>query len=549
MSTSAALYVNGADVTAHSEWDCTWEERADGSPGTLTATIQDRLNSAVYGVAARDHVRLQLGTGWILFDGEVTGSALDLPVGMPWGRWRITASDWNTVPDLRLVGVPDGRTWVSDDYGVTYQDVDPWAGSLNGDSDTVRALYLNYARSPGSVVLGTGSYAFGTTAYVGTYIAGGLLDSTGSNPLLTWPTHTTMRNALDDVRTLAPVAVHHWIDPDGQVHWQAFPDPVIVSGGGLRPFTDGLLSMVMPQAEPGLGGAAPASLTASSPAPFGTPPSIGFRALSFTFDGAYMPEQAYVVGDTDYVYTGPVTQAVPQGTGWGASSFDTADWTRRQVAVEARASSVSERVAVGSATTRYGSRARIKITATVGGRLDEGPVIDGWRCGQSVTITDPRLPSGLNGLAWPVQRVQGKLVKGRSETRLYTLECGDAPIGSFFRKYRQEPRKRDLTKTAKKPAYYWEVYFQQVSGLGLAHAQTLVLQLCDSAKKPVQVNAVPGVLTLAVTDSTGAAVASNASLVPASVTTNSNGQATTVFTTDSAQAGLTYTVTCSTPPQ
>ena len=542
MTTTAALLINGTDVTGSTEWDCTWEERADGSPGTLTATIQDRTNTALYGVTKRDHCRLQLSTGFVLWDGEITGATLDLPVGMPWGRWKITASDWNTIPDLRLVGVPNGGTWLSIDGGVTFQVVDPSASNGSTDATTVAQLFGAYVSAPGGVT------AFNTTAYVGTYIANSLLNfPVTGDPVLTWPTHTTLKQSLDDLRSMAGTAIYMWIDPEGYVHWQVFPDPVLVSGGALVPFTDGLLSTMLPQSIGSLSGSAPAALVDSSPNPFGTPPTIGCRALSFTFDGTYMPEQAYIVGDTDYLYNGGAV--IAQGTGWGAAAFDVADTSKRQVAIEARATSVADRIAVAAAMTKYAKRARIKISATHGGRLDEGPVIDGWRCGQTVTITDARLPAGLNGLAWPIQRVSGKLVKGRSETRLYTVEAGDAPIGSFFRKFRQEPKARDLTKTAKKPAYSWEIYFQQVSGLGLAQAQTLVLQLVDSAKKPLQANGIPGSLTLTVTDSTGATVTSDASLSPTSVSSNSDGQATTLFTTDSTQAGLSYKVACDTPPQ
>lgn len=503
---TAVLLVDGADVTGATEWSMTWEERADGSPGTFSAVVQNRSPSDyLIGVNQRDHVSLALSpSGFPLYDGEVTTSLLDLPVGQI-GRWKLQGTDWNTIPDLRLVGVPNGTMWLSTDGGATFQAVDPLAQNSADDASTVARLFGGYAIRPPGV-------AFNTSAYVTSYVPNNVLnDPLTGQPLLQW-SHTTLRSALDDLRSLGSAPIYAWIDPAGFVHWKQQAD---------------------------MTGPAPADITDDHPDGVST---IGCRALSFGFDGTYMPQQVWVNGTTDCIYNGGLS--VAQGTGWGDGPFASADPAKRQISVDARSVNVTQREAVGAAYTQYNDRARVKISVTIGGRLDEGPVIDGWRCGQLVKITDARLPSSLNGQSWPIMRVQGSLRTGQPTTRIYTLECGDAPLGRFYASYRSGPK----TLTAPKlPAYTWEIYFQNTSP-GLGNTQTLVLQLMDSSKKAVRAQAIPGNLTLTVTKA-GSPVTSDAVLTPLSVTSNADGQAAVSFTTDSTQDGLTYTVECATPPQ
>jgi hypothetical protein len=292
-----------------------------------------------------------------------------------------------------------------------------------------------------------------------------------------------------------------------------------------------------------LGGSAPAILT--DIAPDGVT-SIGCRSLSFSFDATYMPEQVWVNGTTDYIYN--YGAGIAQGTGFGDAPFEAGDPTLRQISVDAQSASVAQRLAVGAAYKHFGKRARIKITATFGGRLDEGPghdsVIDGWRCGQTVPIIDSRLPAVLNGLTWTIHRVAGKLVVGNPTTRLYTVECGDAAIGRFYAKYRTQPK---TIGAPRKPAYTHEIYFQNLSPLP-GEAQTLVSQMLDSSKKPVRASGIPVDWTLVVTLG-GVVHASDASLSPTSTITNADGQTAIIFTADSTTAGLKYVVTAATPAQ
>ena len=505
------LLINGVDVTGDSEWSMTWEERADGSPGQFSAVVQDRANSMLFGVTQRDHVNLALTSGFQLFDGEIVNSKLDLPVGMPWGRWNLQGTDWNTVPDLRLVGVPSGGIWQSIDGGLTFQNVDPSAYCAPSDSATIAALFEAYVRKPGmGWPTPTGPTRFNTSTFVGSYVSGAaLINPHTGEPVLAW-SHVQLRSALDDMRSLASAPVYFWIDPAGFVHWKTHDD---------------------------MSSPAPAVLTDDHPDGV---TSIGCRRLSYSFDGSYMPQDVWVNGVTDYVYNGG--SVIAQGTGWGSGAFDVAPPESRQISVDAQAASVAQRLAVGTAYTEYADRSRIKISVTIGGRLDEGPVIDGWRCGQSVTITDARLPASLNGLSWPIQRVQGSLKAGRSETREYVLECGDMSIGRFFAKYRTTPK---TIATARKPAYTWEVYFQNLAPAP-GEAQTLVLQALDSSKKPVLAPGLACDVTLTVTLA-GSPFTSDASVSPASGVSNADGQVSVIFTADSTTGGLTYVVKAATP--
>src|SRR4029077_18579587 len=95
----------------------------------------------------RDLVQIQVG-GLNLFHGEITRSRLDLPAGFPWRRWAISASDFNTIMDLRLVGAADGDTWETIDGGLSYAAIDPNAHALSHDAATVAALFNAYVRKP-----------------------------------------------------------------------------------------------------------------------------------------------------------------------------------------------------------------------------------------------------------------------------------------------------------------------------------------------------------------------------------------------------------------
>src|ERR1051326_1177405 len=247
---AAVLEMNEIVVTPDAEWDATWEERIDGV-GQASATIQDRnMVGPEYGrsfsitsggnttIGWRDLLRIS-ADGINFFHGEVVTSTLSLPVAFPWRRWRISASDFNSLLDLRLVGAPDGFTWETIDGGVTHQAVDPDAHGLATDGATVQALFQTYVRKPepDGAALNTGTYVHN---WIPTSI---MEDPATGETRLRW-TNTTLRSALDEIRSLSSFPVFCWIDPDDAVHWMAFQSWDLISGEGLpllmplTPFAD-----------------------------------------------------------------------------------------------------------------------------------------------------------------------------------------------------------------------------------------------------------------------------------------------------------------------
>jgi hypothetical protein len=504
-ATDAQLLINNRDVTPVAEWDASWEERADGTPGQMTVTIQDRGNANVYG-NSRDRITLKIA-GVNAFDGEIVTSQIDLPPGVPWRRWKISATDWNTVPDLRLVNVPSGESWLSTDGGATFQNVDPNAQGGGDDAHTVADLFAAYAARP------DGS-AFDASSYVYTYIPNSVLinQHTGESNWAANP-HESLKSALDNLRNLAGVPIYTWIDPDGKVHWVALPD------------------LVTPSNNP----PAPAAITDVSPN--GTT-TVGGRGLSIQYDGSYMPQAVYVTGVTDYVYNGG--NVLTNGTGWAGGI--TAP-SLRQIAVDAQSVTRQQRDKIGAAYATYGQRARVRGTVTVGKPLTSTVIekVDGWRCGQMLQITDARLPVGISGQSWPILTVKGKLWS-TVNVREYTLEFGDAPRQAFSAKYRTTATK---IKTPLQPAHIHEVYFSNLHPLP-STSQTVTSQMIDAAKKPVRAPGVPVVWSMTVTDSTGAVVTGQGSIVAITSSTDTNGETTATFTTG-ATAGLTYDVRADTP--
>jgi hypothetical protein len=525
-NTDFELYIDGAQVTSDAQWDATWEERTDGV-GSASVTVQDRNNdpTLLYGWTSRQRMTMKTSASaplpdWVLWDGETIDPDLDLPVGMPWRRWRISGTDWNTIPDLRAVGVPTGDVWLSTDGGATFQPVDPSAVVADNDQDTVRDWFDAYARRP------DGS-AFGTDTYVNRYI--NTLWTGAGDPLLE-PLHTTLRGALSSMAGLAGFPIFCWIDPDGEVHWQAFPSTLLTPGPGLAMgFPEGTS---IPSA--------PATITDYLP---NGVTSVGGRGLRFKLDFGYAPQETYVNGTTDFIYNGGVV--IYQGTGWGHNSHFT---NLRQIVVDAQSVNQAQRDAVADAYAAYSVRPRVRGQITIGGRTSEAsdgsftPTPDGWRAGQLVTIIDSRLPDVLNGKAWPIQRVAGSL-RPSVNARQYTIEFGDAPLGQFSQKYRTSSSTTKLT--ARQPAVVFAIYWPSAV-IAPSTTYTVVAQALDRANNPIRQSALPVEWALTVTDTAGVPQLVG-SITPITTSTDSNGQATASVTTD-AGTGLFYDVSAQTNP-
>lgn len=480
MTTAFQFNVNGIDVTPPgadvddaAEWDVSWEERVDGV-GTATATIQDRTGSKHYG-RARDEVEM-LVNGTRVFHGEITRSTIELPPGRRFPRWKITMSDFNTVPDLRLVGVPDGRHFISGDGGTegppptgTWDPIDLDAHCEATDQATVQALFDAYARLPDTT-------AFDTATFVKRYINANVLQDKHEKPILTW-THTTLRGALDELAAMAGFPIFWWIDPDDAVHWINFRDFTL---GATRP-------SLGPRHDP----ANNASAFVTNSNPNGST-SVGGRGLSVEFDATNMPEQCYVVGVTDYVFNGPHDVTL-QGTGF--EQHDIRDTSKRQILVDGQALTQAQKNSIAKAYLQFGARSRVKGRVTVGSSTE---AVDGWRCGQSLKVIDARLPSGVNGKTFPIQRVAGSLSAG-NDFRVYTLEFGDAPIGRFGQKYKSAPQR---IATARLPGREHKIYFP-THHLRPSSSYVLTAQMVDRSAKPVRQSGVPVKWSLRVLDAAG----------------------------------------------
>ncbi len=534
------------------EWGATWEERIDGV-GQATVVVQDRLLGdyeygrgitseltapppGFSGVAKgwRDVVRITDGIGGNLFHGEVTNSKLDLPVGHPWRSWNMSASDFNTLFDQRLVGVPDGYTWKTIDGGSTHQAYDPFAVGLDRDGDTVAALIDQYVLlpllEPSASIAGstyTGLFeTLDTTTFVRNWIPRNIMvDPTTGKSRLGWD-HSTLRAAIDEIRGLAGFPIYCWVDPDLKVHWEVLPDPELGVGGPLT-----LLTPVSPVARD-----APATLVHEDVANHST--TIGFRDLNITYDGTYMPQQAYVKGVTDFVYGGGTTRW--QGTGFAPHLVERtqrAYW--RQISVDAQAVTDREKISVARAYESYANRARIRGSVTVGSDKDK---VDGWRVGQLLRIYDSRLPASLYGAALPIQAVRGSLKPGQ-DWRVYTLEFGDFPIARFSQKYRNQPQKLG---TARLPARKHRIHWP-TTHLRPSTAYKLYSQMVDHSDKPVRREGVPVSWSLTTTNGAGASVGGG-SLSQHGSETDEHGRSSATLTT-AATTDLHYQVTVTTAVQ
>jgi hypothetical protein len=534
--TAAVLEVNGTDRTPVSQWDATWEERVDGV-GQASVTIQDRDPSSTleYGrgnyivtpghstLGWRDILKMSVGAT-NLFWGEIDHATLNLPVGFPWRRWKIGASDFNTVMDLRYVGMPDGFSWQTIDGGRTHEAYDPNAHGQSRDGATVQALFDAYVELPALV----GPTTFDTTSFVHNWLpASVMVDPSTGESRLHWD-KTPLRSATDEIRGMANFPIFCWIDPDLAVHWEAFKNWDFIEGGGLT-----LLSPTTAFQR-----IAPAIVTDTDPDGV---TSVGGRDLRIEYDGTYMPQQVYVSGVTDYIYNGGDT--IFQGTGWGRPHGDANSrhgvLRARKTLVDAEAVTDIQKGAIAGSYTNYGRRARIRGSVKVG---QPGEAVDGWRCGQLLSLFDSRLPPSLYGRAFPIQRVAGSLKAGQ-EFREYTLEFGDFPIARFSQKYRTTPQR---LPTARLPAKQ-HVITWPTQHLRPSTAYVLTSQMVDRSGKPVRHGGVSVSWSMAVTNAAGATV-STGSIAPITSVTDAHGRTAATLTTGSA-TGLHYRVHCATAAQ
>lgn len=542
------VYRNGVDVTPQTEWAATWSEVM--GVGEASIPVQNRAGVDELdwhnpsGATTRDIIKMTYGPGdetdWVLFEGEAVSADLDLSVGFPWRRWIVKCTDWNTVPDLRLMNVPDGQNWLvaaggdadlssSDPNGPRVIDPDAIPGST--DKATIQNWYDAKVRLPDGGALDTDTF-------IGEYVPNSILnDATTGEPNYV-PGRGSVKSAISGLSALAAVPVSDWIDPDRKVHHVSFDVPDMD---------------LMPPC--------PVEITDIGDDWDGTT-KIGGRGLSLSANRGNGPEEAYIEGNTDYLRLatddpdvgvfGP-GRDLHQGTGWGHSDPSTAAHTKskRQTLFSGQAVTATERDALADTVTSWKNRPRIMGRITTGGRDDEGdglPIITGFRVGQRLTITDQRLPDDLNGVAWPLQGIRGSLVAGRGgpgqpdkpSILQYTFEFGDAPQGQFSAQLAAHERAKAGQGVKPKPAPK-HVISSQFPSTKPGQVQTLTAQARGNDDLPVAVKGVPvhwrfGVndAVPGVTDHLGADRSGNGeSLDPTDTFTDENGRSTTVFTAGS----------------
>jgi hypothetical protein len=534
MTDTFHLWRNGTEITPETEWDARWTESVTGV-GEWSATVQNRDGVPgldfhnVEGALTRDIMKMTYGPGdetdWVLCEGELITAELQLPVGFRWRRWRLAGSDWNTVPDLRLINVGnDQGYWVPPGGDMDLSSDDPrgphplGVGGTGSSSLRPEHWYAELAQLPDG-----GDFDISEVDTT-TYVPGGVLFDAITGETNFNPSRGTMKSAISAFLALASEPIYHWIDPIRKVHISSVAD--------------------MP--------ACPIAIT-DVRAEWDGETKVGGRGLSITADRASGPEECYVDGRTDFLvlalddpdvsFWG--TRFLVQGSGWGG---DIHSRTKRQTMFTGEAVTKTQRDALADTVTAYKDRSRYRVRITVGGRDDEGAgiaIVTGIRAGQKIPITDGRLPDDLNGIDWPIQTLGGSLKAGRSNILQYGLECGDLPQGQFSAQLATHERAKPAsqTKPAPKHAIFYEVLNPRPGETQTLRSQARANDDGSPAVKGTKVHWE----FVAVTDHLGADKSGNGETFdPEDTVTDENGASTTRFTAGSL-FGVWYQIEASTP--
>jgi hypothetical protein len=255
-----------------------------------------------------------------------------------------------------------------------------------------------------------------------------------------------------------------------------------------------------------------------------------------------------VDNDTNYFGYGGITvvklvpTTTPASIGVGGSGWVndvTQDKNQRQAYLEAPVSSdQAKRDSIGGQVLYRASRPTLRGSCTVTGGTDAddnvvGP--DDWRVGELVQITDSRMPTGLSGRYFVIQRVSTKLIAG-STLREYDIDFGDGPVSRYTY---QQPAAGD-SGSFPPPATMVEIQAFDLSP-GPNSTQTIVGQLIAKDGTPWEIADKVVKWTLEVYDSVGTLVTGQGSLEPTVSGTDAHGRARTVLTTGS-MTGLVYFV-------
>jgi len=255
-----------------------WITMTEQVPGTSTARIllYDPDNSIWVDRLSLITVSDLANPGKNVFNGYV--NRREIIVVATYRFWQLDCVDLNAVPDTTNVGVPNGTAWQLDQSG-QYIPVDPNAIVIGGsDSENVQRLFAAYWAGPVDV---------DTTTYVDT-----ISPDLGLVEPVVW-NRVSLRNALDDIATLAGPYTRWWIDADAFLHWTSVPQAGAPSGGGG---VTGSLPMLFPQSDAPLWPPAPYAVSDS---PDGVT-SISYENFKYVMDDTGAAASLYANGATDY---------------------------------------------------------------------------------------------------------------------------------------------------------------------------------------------------------------------------------------------------------
>ncbi len=187
------------------------------------------------------------------------------------------------------------------------------------------------------------------------------------------------------------------------------------------------------------------------------------------------------------------------------------------------------RDSLGGQVVYRGLYETLRGTITVNGYEDANGVrqsADGWRVGQLVRIIDARLPSGMNGLYYVIQRVQTKLIKGTT-VREYVLDFGDGAVS----RYSYQAARRRGAEWPPPANMLWIDAHDLTPGPN--SSQTITGQLVNSAGEPWAIAGKVVEWTFEAYNASGVLQSGQGSILPAVSVTDNHGKARTTLKTGS----------------
>lgn len=474
------------------------------APGisTLRAVLWDFTNSVSVGDNASVLVTDPSTPGHNAFQGYVLRRKIDIEA-----NYRIISlecTDLNSWLDVKLVGTPDGTSFLQDPPG-TYVAFDPNAVTQGSDAATVSWLFTKYAPD----------LSVDTTTYVQ------VLAPTLPVGAIRWNT-VTLRSALQDLANYVNPAIRFWIDADFKFHWTVQPTSTVVGtapGPTLRLFPTGISLPI----------SAPRSLT-DGPADGIT--TFNYDSFSVESDDQGWADSVYVNGATGYTFDPTTGKVLAGGSGWVKGIAATG---RERLAPISNSDSASARDALGGAILSQASTVVTRISATVTCNFG------GWLPGQALSINVTALPSLAAASPWMIQRVVTTFISGAGD-RTVALDFGDAPPGTIGLRRNAQAR-TGTVEAARRPATKVLVTVSNASP-GASGVVRVQGQIADQAGNPWPIVGKSVAWTVQVFDATCTDVTATTtySLSANPTTTNVHGMAWTDLTVSSV-TGLTYYVT------